>query len=145
MYGDGLRKILIVEDDLTYRGPLSNYLAARAYTVSTADNGEQALEKLLFYKPQLVVLDLLMPKVDGFEVLKRIRSYPDAEVAKTPILILSNLFTDKDIEKAQTYQIDGYLIKAQTSMEQVYQKAQDIIYKGNPPPEGQMFDFAHLS
>ena len=101
MYDDLFKKILIIEDDLTFRNSLNDFLAARSFAISTADDGEIAMERLLFHKPDVVILDLLLPKVHGFEVLKRIRTYPDPEVANKPVIILSNLSSPKDMETAQ--------------------------------------------
>ena len=77
------RKVLIVEDDIGYRNSLSSYLSGRGLEISTADDGSQAMEKLLFHLPKLVILDLMLPKVDGLGVLNRIRSYPDKNIADT--------------------------------------------------------------
>ena len=98
---EGFKKILIVEDDLTYRDPMGDFLASHSFVISIADNGEMAMEKLLFHHADLVLLDMMLPKVDGFEVLRRIRGYPDPMVAQTPVVVLSNLSGDNDITGAE--------------------------------------------
>ena len=80
MSDDMFKKILVIEDDLSYRNPLTDYFSGHGFTISTADDGEMAMEKLLFHRPDLVFLDLLLPKVHGFEVLR--------EFATTRIQIL---------------------------------------------------------
>ncbi len=92
-----LKKILIIEDDLSYRVPLKDYLASHNFAVAEADDGEQAMDKLLIHRPDMVILDLLLPKVDGFEVLHRIRTYPETSIANIPVIILINLSSNKDI------------------------------------------------
>lgn len=134
MYDDSLKKLLIVEDDTGYRNPLMDYLSGHGYTVFTADDGEVAMERLLFHKPKIVVLDLMLPKVHGFEVLKRIRTYPEADVANMPVIVLSNLSAEKDIKTAQDLKIDAYLIKSQTTNEAVFNKIEEIVYKGKKAP-----------
>jgi len=141
MYDDMFKKILIIEDDLTYRNPLSDFLAAHNFAISNADDGEVAMERLLFHKPDLIILDLLLPKVHGFDVLKRIREYPDQEVAKKPVIILSNLSSDKDIETAHSLKVEGYFVKSHTSYEDVLKKIQEVLFKGKPAPENEVMDF----
>lgn len=132
--------MLIIEDDLDYRNRLSDFLSSRGCDVSIAENGEQAMDKLLFHRPSLVVLDMLLPKVDGFGVLEKIRGYPDQEVAATPILVLSNLSGQEDVEKASKYNLVAYLIKSQVTFEDVLNKALDAIYHGSPPPSSLIMD-----
>jgi DNA-binding response OmpR family regulator len=144
MFDDLFKKILIIEDDLTYRNPLGDYLAARNFAISTADDGEQAMEKLLLHKPNIVILDLLLPKVHGFEVLKRIRTYPDESVSKTPVIILSNLSNEKDMETGESLGITAYFVKAHTSFDEVLKKVQEVLFKGDKPPEDEVMDFRDI-
>ena len=142
MYSDPSKKILIVEDDLTYRDPLSRALSTHAYIVSTADDGEMAMEKLLFHRPNLIILDLLLPKVHGFEVLKRIRSYPEKEIAGTPVIILSNLSSEKDVETAQALGISAYCVKSETTFDEVLEKAQTILFPQGRTGDEEVADFS---
>ena len=128
-------KILVVEDDLSYRNPLKDFFSNHGYTVSVSDDGSMAMEKLLFHMPSLVILDLLLPKVSGFDVLSRIRSYPDPKVAAMPVIILSNSSSPNDIAKAQAGKIDFYLIKSQTTFDMVLQKVEEILFHGEHPSE----------
>ena len=144
MYDDMFKKILIVEDDLVFRQPLGDFLSAHAYTVSTADDGEMAMEKLLFHRPHLVILDLLLPKVHGFEVLKRIRSYPETDVASVPVIILTNLSSPKDIETADSLKISAYFVKSQTSFDEVLAKVNEILFPGGKPPGEEVLDFSKM-
>ncbi|MDR3642244.1 MAG: response regulator [Candidatus Doudnabacteria bacterium] len=141
MYDDMFKKILIIEDDLSYRNPLNDYFSSRGFTISTADDGEMAMEKLLFHRPDLVILDLLLPKVHGFEVLKRIRTYPDEKIAAMPVIILSNLSSEADIKTAEELKISAYFVKSQTSFEDVFKKASEILFKGGKGPVDEVLDF----
>ena len=145
MYDDLFKKILIVEDDLSYRGPLNDFLSASSYTVFNADDGEQAMEKLLLHRPDVVILDLLLPKVHGFEVLKRIRSYPDQTVATTPVVILSNLNSAKDMETAKSMGVNNYFVKSQTNFETVAKTVGEILFKdGRRPAQDEILDFRNM-
>ena len=135
------RKVLIVEDDEAYRNSLSTYLSAHGLEVATADDGSQVMEKLLFHRPGLVVLDLLLPKVKGIEVLKRIREYPEESVASTPVVVLSNLSDTEDIEKAKEFGCDAYLIKAQNDFEEILRVVKEKFFKGGSSPNYEILDF----
>lgn len=135
------KKVLIVEDDYAFRDPLRDFLSVRSLTIITADNGEQAMEKLLFHKPHMIILDMLMPKVDGFEFLRRIRSFPEPDIANIPVIVLSNLSSPKDIEQAQELKVDAYFIKSETTNDEVFRKVQEVLYKDVPPPKEEVLDF----
>ena len=107
MYDDMSKKILVIEDDLEYRKSLYDLLG-HEFTFITADDGEQGVEKLLVHRPSLVILDLLLPKIDGFEILQRIREYPDDEIKKTPVIVLSNLAGNEDFVKAQNWKVEAF-------------------------------------
>ncbi len=137
--------MLIVEDDLDFRNRLRDYISSRGCSVSTAEDGEQAIDRLLFYKPNLMILDMLLPKLDGFAVLEKIRSYPDPVIAATPVIILSNLSGEKDIERASEFNVAAYFIKASATFEEVLQKALEVIFNGNPPPSTHIEELENYS
>lgn len=141
MYDDMFKKILIIEDDLAFRNPLKDYFSSRGYAVAVADDGEMAMEKLLFHHPDLVILDLLLPKVHGFVVLKRIRTYPDEKTSKVPVVILSNLSSENDIKTGEGLKISAYFVKSQTSFEDVFKKVQEILFPGTKGPADEVLDF----
>jgi DNA-binding response OmpR family regulator len=144
MSNTGQKHILIVEDDSDYHTRLNDFLSAHDFNVSVADTGDMALEKLLFHKSDLVLLDLLLPKVDGFEIIKRIREYPDPEVAQTPIVVVSNLSGEADIARANEFGISGYLVKANTNNQEILAKVNEILYKGEKNPSYEVLDFRNL-
>lgn len=125
-----MKKILIVEDDDNLRGLLVGLFAKKNYEVSEAEDGERAVELVLDKKPDVVLLDLLLPKLDGFHVLERIRKYPDRKIADTHVVILSNLWSDKDILQVKALKVDEYYVKANTEISEVGNKV-DLIMAGN--------------
>jgi len=140
MYDDLSKKILVIEDDLEFRKSLYDLLG-HEFTFITADDGEQGIEKLLVHKPNLIILDLLLPRIDGFEVLKRIREYPDEKIKKTPVIILSNLASNEDFVKAGNWKVEAYFVKAHTKLAEVKEKVKQVIYKDGDSPREEILDF----
>lgn len=113
-------KILIVEDDEFLRSLTAKRLEREGYEVAVAVDGESAVNVALEAKPSLVLLDLLLPGVDGFEVLRRIRA--NDQLKTLPVIVFSNLGQREDIEKAQTAGADDFLIKANFTLDDVASK-----------------------
>ena len=107
--------ILVAEDDLFLRKLLADELKTQGFSVVEADDGEAALKSMHETRPHLLVLDLLMPGIDGFGVLKRIRENKDLE--KIPVVILTNLSQQDDLERAKSFGIEEYLVKSDYSLE----------------------------
>ena len=120
-------KILVAEDEAMMSEIVVRKLDASGFDVKAAYDGKQALELWLKEKPDIVLLDLIMPEMDGFEVLKNIRRNKDAKIAETPVIILSNLWSNKDILKAQDLKIQGYLVKAYFTTEEILNKVKDVL------------------
>ena len=108
-----MKKILIVEDEKQYRDILSKKLSSEELEVFTAEDGEKALEIISSQQIDLILLDLIMPKMDGIEFVHRLRS----QRRNIPIIILSNL-----TQSAYQSDIKDYLVKANTSLEEVVVK-----------------------
>lgn len=116
-----MKKILIAEDEEVLLNVLKDRFEAEGWEVAIAKDGEEtiaAIEKTPF---DLVLLDLLMPKIDGFEVLKEVKSNP--ELKDVPIMVLSNLGGDEDIKKAMALGADDYYVKTQHPMSEIVEKA----------------------
>jgi DNA-binding response OmpR family regulator len=128
---NSIKKILIVEDDTDLRKILVSGLSMANYQIFEASDGEKAVEVLVDSKPDLVVLDLLLPKLDGFQVLERLRAYPDKSISETKVMVLSNLWSDKDILRAKALKIDEYYVKANTNLEDVFSKIKVLMV--SPP------------
>lgn len=121
------KKILVVEDDGALRNILVDRLRLNNYQIFQAADGEEAVSLILDKKPDLILLDLLLPKLDGFKVLERIRNYPESHIAATKVIVLSNLWSDRDILRAQALTIDGYYVKANTNLDDVYEKIKQTL------------------
>lgn len=104
------KKILIIEDDKFLRELIGQKLLKEGYDIVDAVDGEQGIKSIKNEKPDLVLLDLILPGVDGFEVLTKIKE--DSKIAQIPVIILSNLGQKDDIEKGLKMGAVDYLIKA---------------------------------
>ena len=103
-------KVLIVDDDAFLSGIYATKLEREGFQVVSARDGEEGLKAAMREKPDLILLDVLMPKLDGFEVLKRLKA--EADFKATPVIMLTNLGQKEDIEKGLADGAVDYLIKA---------------------------------
>jgi CheY-like chemotaxis protein len=109
----GLRKILLVEDNVELRNLYELYLKDHGYEIATASDGEEGLNTAKTYRPDLIFLDVMMPKKDGFEVLKTLRHDPSYGCTTTRIVILTNLGDAGKVSPDVRRDMDGYVIKAE--------------------------------
>jgi CheY-like chemotaxis protein len=121
------KTILIVEDDEFLRSLAAKRLEKEGYGIAVAVDGESALNVALETKPALILLDLLLPGRDGFEVLKQIKE--DETIKTVPVVIFSNLGRAEDIEKAQKLGAVDFLIKANFTLDDLAQKVKDRLSK----------------
>lgn len=128
------KKILVVEDDVDLRNILVDGLSISNYKIFQANDGEEAVAVVLDSKPDLILLDLLLPKLDGFKVLERLRNYPDKAIAQTKVIVLSNLWSNKDILRAQALKVDEYYVKANTNLEDVFKKVKALLTTSQNKP-----------
>ncbi len=105
------KTILIVEDDDNLANMYEMRLQAEGFKTVRVPNGEDALQTVLSVKPALILLDVMMPKVSGFDVLDILRNTPETKDVK--IIMLTALSQDADKERAQSLGVDDYLIKSQ--------------------------------
>jgi DNA-binding response OmpR family regulator len=119
------KNILVVEDDKFLRELISQKLLKEGYNVSQAVDGEEGVKKVREEKPNLVLLDLILPGIDGFEVLAQMRQ--DKDSALTPVIILSNLGQKEDIEKGLKLGATDYLIKAHFTPGEIIEKIKGIL------------------
>lgn len=113
-------KILLVEDDNFLREICAKKLLKQEFVVIEAINGEEALRKIKKTLPDIVLLDIILPVIDGFEVLKKIREYE--ETKQIPVIMLSNLGQKEDVQKAFDLGANNYLIKAHFTTEDIVNK-----------------------
>lgn len=119
------KKILIVEDDKFLRDLITQKLSAENFEVAIAQDGEEGIRKIEEEKPGLVILDLLLPAIDGFEVLKRMKANP--KIADTPVIILSNLGQKEDVERGMALGAKDYMIKAHFTPNEVVDKVKKLL------------------
>lgn len=104
------KKVLIVDDDAFLSGIYATKLELEGFEVIAARDGEEGMKAVLKEKPDIVLMDVLMPKLDGFEALKRIKA--DPETQDIPVIMLTNLGQKEDVEKGLQEGASDYLIKA---------------------------------
>ena len=122
-----MKKIFIVEDDEFLRSLTVKRLEKENYNIAVAADGEQALKHLGTDSPDLVLLDLLLPGVDGFQVLEKMQG--DANLSKIPVVVFSNLGQREDIEKAKGLGASDFLIKANFTLDDVVAKVNSYMNK----------------
>ncbi len=105
------KKILLVEDDMALSAVYRSRLEIEGFDVREASNGEDALSATVEYRPDLILLDVMMPKISGFDVLDILRNTP--ETANVRIIMLTALSQPKDKERAESLGVDDYLVKSQ--------------------------------
>lgn len=109
-----MKKIFIIEDEQSLREILMMRLKDAGFEIETAIDGAEALEKLKTITPDIILLDIILPKVNGFEVLEKIKE--DIRIKDIPVIVLSNLGQDTDIKRALDLGAADYFIKAQHSL-----------------------------
>jgi DNA-binding response OmpR family regulator len=112
-----VKTVLIVEDDAFLSNIYKTKLTKEGFSILMADNGEDGLAMIKKEKPALVLLDIMLPKMDGFEVLAEVQK--DAALKKIPIVIMSNLGQDSDVEKGKGLGAVDYIVKSDTTLEHV--------------------------
>jgi len=120
-----MKSILIADDELFIASAYEDVLREAGFAVCIAHDGIQALEKIRAAMPDLVLLDLLMPKMDGFEVLKMLAS--DSSLSSIPVIVLSNLSDEQDKSRALRLGARSYVIKSDLSLQQILDKVIDVI------------------
>jgi DNA-binding response OmpR family regulator len=122
-----LKKILVVEDDSTMREIVVQKLKASGFNVVEAEDGAKAIKTAEKEKPDLMLLDLMLPEVDGFGVLESVRGSSDKELAQTPVIILTNLWSKEEIIKTKNLGVSAYIIKAYMTTEEILEKVNEVI------------------
>jgi DNA-binding response OmpR family regulator len=117
---DTKKKILLVEDDAALSGVYKSRLLMEGFDTREVNNGEQALSAALEYKPDLILLDAMMPKISGFDVLDILRNTPETKNIR--IIMLTALSQPKDKERAESLGVDDYLVKSQVVIGDVVER-----------------------
>ncbi len=119
------QKILIIEDDKFLRELIARKLVDENYEIEEAIDGEEGLKKTKTVKPDLILLDLILPGIDGFEVLSKIKE--DPSLASIPVIILSNLGQREDVEKGLKLGAVDYLVKAHFTPNEIIEKVKTVL------------------
>lgn len=120
-------KILIIEDDQLLLGLCSAKLQKDGFEIEMAVDAKEGLEKSINGKPNLILLDLILPGMHGLEILKKIKTNPDENVSKIPVIILSNLGQESDIEEGKKLGAEDYLIKASVTVDEIADKIKKVL------------------
>src|SRR4030042_6297 len=117
---DSMKKILFVEDEAALQKTFGDFLEMKGYKILSALDGEVGLNLAKSQNPDLILLDLVLPKVHGLDVLKQLKEEPKTK--RIPIIILTNLEGIGEGEKALELGATTYLVKAQYNLEEVFEK-----------------------
>ncbi len=120
--------ILLVEDDAFLSGMYKTKFEMEGYTVLAAEDGFKGFQLAKEKQPDIMLLDILMPKMDGFEVLEKIRGSDDTK--DIPVILLTNLGQKDDVQKGLELGADGYLIKAHFMPSEVVTKVKHVLSTG---------------
>jgi len=114
------KKILIVEDDRSLQNALVEIISREGFEAVSAFDGEEAMEKLKEGKPDLILLDIILPKKDGYEVLEEIKK--DEKTKNIPVLILTNLEEIDNVQKALDLGATTFMVKSDFSLKDILEK-----------------------
>lgn len=117
---DTKKKILLVEDDVALSAVYKSRMELEGFEVREVNNGEEALSAAINFKPDLILLDAMMPKISGFDVLDILRNTP--ETSNIRIIMLTALSQPKDKERAEALGVDDYLVKSQVVIGDVVER-----------------------
>jgi DNA-binding response OmpR family regulator len=117
---DTKKKILLVEDDTALAAVYKSRLELEGFEIREVNNGEDALSAAVEFKPDLILLDAMMPKISGFDVLDILRNTPDTTNIR--VIMLTALSQPKDKERAEALGVDDYLVKSQVVIGDVVER-----------------------
>lgn len=123
-----LMKVLLVEDDKFLRTVLEKKLLNEGFEVVVAEDGEEAIQKLVQERPGIILLDIVLPKRSGFSVIEEVRK--DPEFRSLPIIVLSNLGQQEDVEKGLSLGAVEYFVKARIALDDLLGKIKEYAAKG---------------
>lgn len=119
------KKILIVEDDMVLQNALKEYFTRDEFEIICASDGEEGLQMVSDNNPDLVLLDIVLPKKDGYEVLREVKS--NEKTKHIPVVLLTNLGSVLDVQKALDLGATTYLVKADYKLEEIDAKIKEIL------------------
>lgn len=135
-----MTKILLVEDDVNLRDIYFARFQAEGYELAVASNGEEALATAVKEKPNLIILDVMMPRISGFDVLDILRSTP--ETAHTKVIMMTALSEQADKDRGKSLGVDEYMVKSQVTLEEVVATVKKTLGEGAGPKAASAADTA---
>ena len=126
------KSVLLVDDDLTLREMYESRLKAEGFILTTARDGEEALDQATKNKPNVILLDIMMPKINGLDVLKKLKS--QTETKDIPVIVLTALIQDRERMESVTRGADDYIVKSETMPGEVIDKIHTVLERGPKPP-----------
>jgi CheY-like chemotaxis protein len=120
-----MSKVLIIEDDPPYQKIYKKKFEVAGYTAEIAVDGEDGVAKMVAFRPDIVLVDLMMPKMDGFQFLDTVKA--DPTLAATPVLVLTNLSTPEDAERALQKGALGVIVKSNTEPNAIVRRANNVL------------------
>ena len=125
---EGARRVLLAEDDRFLRRAAETRLRRHGLEVLTAGDGEEALRVARAEPLDLILLDVIMPKLDGFQVLKALKE--DEATARIPVIVLSNLGQERDVAQAKALGALAFLVKAHLSLQDLVDRVDAVLATG---------------
>lgn len=122
-----MKKVLIIEDELNLRRSIEQVLSAEGYAVLSASDGEEGFRLASSEIPDMILLDLILPKKDGFSVLKELRE--NSATQKIPVIVLSNLGEVEDVGRVMELGANRYLVKTDYKLPEVIEKVKEVLSK----------------
>lgn len=126
-----MTKIVVADDDRMFRKAAETTLRRQGYAVTTASDGEEALQLIRAERPDIIVLDLIMPKLQGFDVLQVLKQ--DSLTAAIPVIVLSSLTQEQDKQEALDLGAVAYFNKATFSLGELVKQVESTLTKGQAP------------
>ena len=120
-------KILVIEDEAVLAQVLKEKLEKASFVVKIASTGEDALSKARSFEPDVIALDLMLPKMDGFEFLDKIKA--DDQLKRTPVVIISNLDSEENIKRAFGMGVVDYFVKSNHPINEIVDKLKSVLLK----------------
>ncbi len=113
-----MKKVLIIEDEKLVRNLISKKLSEKGFVVEIAENGKKGFQKIKETEPDLILLDIIMPEMNGFEVLEKMQE----ENIEVPVVIVSNSGQPVEIDKAKEYGVRDWIVKTKFDLQEVIEK-----------------------
>ena len=121
------KKIILIEDDNFLQDLAAKKLRSIGFNVEVASTGEEGMKKIEEGDFNLIILDIILPEMGGFEVLEKVKNHENPEISNKPVIMFSNLGQQEEVEKAKELGADDYLIKAHFTPNDIADKIQEYL------------------